>query len=127
MHCLTGDESWRCPARVDLPDGEFQRWMDSYLDRVLIADEGEACSCVQGDLPYLPTGEGSGDVGAYSLNRPHWPEAVVSFTLLLQDKKAAPMVLLGLVACGILLPLIGASWYMLSSNKFAGPNRIMQV
>jgi hypothetical protein len=35
-------------------------------------------------------------------------------------------VLLGLVGCGVLLPLIVVSWYMLSSNKFAGPNRIMQ-
>jgi hypothetical protein len=35
-------------------------------------------------------------------------------------------VLLALVGCGILLPLVIVSWYMLSSNKFAGPNRIMQ-
>ena len=31
------------------------------------------------------------------------------------------MVLIGLIGCGILLPLIGISCYMLSSNKFAGP------
>ena len=42
-----------------------------------------------------------------------------------QDKKAAPMVLIGLVCFGILLPLVVASWYMLSSSKFTGP--VMQV
>jgi translocation protein SEC63 len=43
-----------------------------------------------------------------------------------KDKKAAPVVLLGLVGCGILLPLIGVSVYMMNTNKFAGPNHIMQ-
>ncbi|GAX76583.1 hypothetical protein CEUSTIGMA_g4029.t1 [Chlamydomonas eustigma] len=42
------------------------------------------------------------------------------------DKKAAPLVLLGLVGCGILLPLIGVSVYMMNTNKFTGPNQIMQ-
>eukprot|EP00197_Chlamydomonas_leiostraca_P010453 CAMPEP_0202862194 /NCGR_PEP_ID=MMETSP1391-20130828/3321_1 /ASSEMBLY_ACC=CAM_ASM_000867 /TAXON_ID=1034604 /ORGANISM="Chlamydomonas leiostraca, Strain SAG 11-49" /LENGTH=714 /DNA_ID=CAMNT_0049541695 /DNA_START=168 /DNA_END=2313 /DNA_ORIENTATION=+ len=42
-----------------------------------------------------------------------------------KDKKVAPLMLLGLVGCGILLPLVVASWYMLSSNRFAGPNNIM--
>ena len=43
-----------------------------------------------------------------------------------QDKKMAPLMLLALVGCGIILPLGIVSWMMLSSNKFAGPNRIMQ-
>lgn len=42
-----------------------------------------------------------------------------------KDKKAAPLMLLGLVGCGILLPLGIMSWYMLSSSKFTGPNQIM--
>lgn len=42
-----------------------------------------------------------------------------------KDKKAAPLMLLGLVGCGILLPLGLMSWYMLSSSKFSGPNQIM--
>jgi hypothetical protein len=42
-----------------------------------------------------------------------------------KDKKAAPLMLLGLVGCGILLPLGLMSWYMLSSSKFTGPNQIM--
>ena len=36
------------------------------------------------------------------------------------------MVLLGLIGCGIILPLIAVSWHMLSSTKFSGPNGIMQ-
>lgn len=40
------------------------------------------------------------------------------------DKKAAPLVLMGLVGIGILLPLIAVSWYMLQSQKFAGPNQV---
>ena len=36
------------------------------------------------------------------------------------------MVLLGLIGCGILLPLIAVSWYMLNSNRFSGPNGVMQ-
>ncbi|KAF8055125.1 ERDJ2A [Scenedesmus sp. PABB004] len=42
-----------------------------------------------------------------------------------KDKKAAPLMLLGLVGCGILLPLGLMTWYMLSSSKFSGPNGIM--
>ena len=38
----------------------------------------------------------------------------------------APLLLLALVGIGILLPLVVASWHMLSSNKFTGPNGIMQ-
>ena len=34
--------------------------------------------------------------------------------------------LVGLVFCGILLPLLVVLCYMRSSTKFAGPNRIMQ-
>jgi len=43
-----------------------------------------------------------------------------------KDKNVAPLMLLALVGVGILLPLAAVSWYMLSSNKFTGPNRIMQ-
>lgn len=42
-----------------------------------------------------------------------------------KDKKAAPLMLLGLVGGGILLPLGLMSWYMLSSSKFTGPNQIL--
>jgi hypothetical protein len=41
-----------------------------------------------------------------------------------KDKKAAPLMLLALVGGGILLPLGLMSWYMLSSSKFSGPNKI---
>ncbi|GFH31320.1 molecular chaperone, partial [Haematococcus lacustris] len=43
-----------------------------------------------------------------------------------KEKGMAPLMLIALVFCGILLPLIVASWYMLSSNRFTGPNNIMQ-
>jgi translocation protein SEC63 len=46
--------------------------------------------------------------------------------LLRKDKKTAPLMLLGLVGFGILLPLSVISWYMLSSNKYVGQNRIHQ-
>ncbi len=42
-----------------------------------------------------------------------------------KDSKTAPLLLLGLVGVGILLPLSLISWHMLSSSKFSGPNNIM--
>lgn len=42
-----------------------------------------------------------------------------------KDKKTAPLMLLALVGGGILLPLGFVSWYVLSSNKYVGPNQIM--
>ncbi len=47
--------------------------------------------------------------------------------LFTRDSKLAPLMLLGLVFCGILLPLGVASWHMLNSNKYSGPNGVMQV
>lgn len=41
-----------------------------------------------------------------------------------KDKKTAPLMLLALVGCGILLPLGVMSWYMLKNDQFVGPNRI---
>lgn len=46
--------------------------------------------------------------------------------LFTKDSKLAPLMLLGLVFCGILLPLGIASWHMLNSNKYTGPNGVMQ-
>jgi len=46
--------------------------------------------------------------------------------ILRKDKKTAPLMLLGLVGFGILLPLSLISWYMLTSNKYVGANRIYQ-
>ncbi len=43
-----------------------------------------------------------------------------------KDKKVAPLLLLALVGFGILLPLVAVSWHMLSSNRFTGPNGVMQ-
>jgi translocation protein SEC63 len=40
------------------------------------------------------------------------------------DKKTAPLMLLGLVGFGILLPLIVAACYLTKSNKYAGPNQV---
>lgn len=51
--------------------------------------------------------------------------ALPSF-MFAKDKSAAPLMLLALVGVGILLPLVLASWYMLSSNRFSGPNNVMQ-
>lgn len=42
-----------------------------------------------------------------------------------KDRNTAPLVLAGLVLFGILLPLGVASWYLLRSNKFTGPNHVM--
>lgn len=42
-----------------------------------------------------------------------------------KDRNTAPLVLGGLVGLGILLPLGIASWYLLRSNKFTGPNNVM--
>lgn len=42
-----------------------------------------------------------------------------------KDRNTAPLVLAGLVMFGILLPLGVASWYLLRSNKFTGPNNVM--
>ena len=42
-----------------------------------------------------------------------------------KDRNTAPLVLGGLVGLGILLPLAVASWYLLRSNKFTGPNNVM--
>ncbi len=50
--------------------------------------------------------------------------ALPSF-MFAKDKKAAPVVLLALVGCGILLPLVAVSWYMFNANKFTGPNNVM--
>ncbi|KAF5837295.1 Sec63 Brl domain-containing protein [Dunaliella salina] len=41
------------------------------------------------------------------------------------DRRVAPLMLLALVGFGILLPLVLASWYMLSSNKYVGSGGIM--
>jgi len=41
------------------------------------------------------------------------------------DRRVAPLMLLGLVGFGILLPLVAASWYMLSSNRYVGSGGIM--
>lgn len=46
--------------------------------------------------------------------------------LLDSQSKSAPMVLAGLVFGGILLPLIAAACYLMSANKFVGPNGIME-
>mmetsp|Transcript_2646 Transcript_2646/g.4510 ORF Transcript_2646/g.4510 Transcript_2646/m.4510 type:complete len:749 (+) Transcript_2646:96-2342(+) len=51
--------------------------------------------------------------------------ALPSF-MFAKDSKMAPLMLLALVGVGILLPLVAASWYMLSSNRFSGPNNVMQ-
>mmetsp|Transcript_15025 Transcript_15025/g.42165 ORF Transcript_15025/g.42165 Transcript_15025/m.42165 type:complete len:747 (+) Transcript_15025:116-2356(+) len=40
------------------------------------------------------------------------------------DKKTQPLMLLGLVGVGILLPLAVAACYLSSSNKYAGPNQV---
>jgi hypothetical protein len=46
--------------------------------------------------------------------------------LFSKDNKMAPLMLMVLVGCGILLPLSVVSWYMLSSDQYEGPNRIMK-
>ncbi|EFJ44468.1 molecular chaperone [Volvox carteri f. nagariensis] len=46
--------------------------------------------------------------------------------LFTKDSKVAPLMLLGLVGFGILLPLGVVSWYMLNSNRYSGPNGVMQ-
>lgn len=52
--------------------------------------------------------------------------ALPSFLIaMLKDEKVAPMVLLLLVACFILLPLAVMGCCLLRSNKFTGPNNIM--
>ena len=42
-----------------------------------------------------------------------------------KDKRTAPIILASLVGCGILLPLIAAAYFLMSSNKYMGPNNIM--
>ena len=42
-----------------------------------------------------------------------------------KDRNTAPLVLAGLVMFGILLPLGVASWYLLRSSNFTGPNHVM--
>lgn len=42
-----------------------------------------------------------------------------------KDRNTAPLVLAGLVLFGILLPLGVASWYLLRSNQFTGPNNVL--
>eukprot|EP00873_Tetraselmis_striata_P025823 jgi/Tetstr1/446087/TSEL_033688.t1 len=49
--------------------------------------------------------------------------AMPSF-LFTADKKTAPLMLLGLVGFGILLPLVVAACYLTRSNKYAGPNQV---
>ena len=46
--------------------------------------------------------------------------------LLDAKSRSAPMVLAGLVFGGILLPLGFAACYLLSANKYVGPNGIME-
>ncbi|KAG2485811.1 hypothetical protein HYH03_015521 [Edaphochlamys debaryana] len=46
--------------------------------------------------------------------------------LFTKDSKVAPLMLLALVGFGILLPLGVVSFYMLNSNKYSGPNGVMQ-
>ena len=46
--------------------------------------------------------------------------------LLDAKSRSAPMVLAGLVFGGILLPLGIAACYLLSANKYVGPNGIME-
>ena len=43
-----------------------------------------------------------------------------------QDKRAAPVILISLVGLCILLPLVGAACFLLSTNKYLGPNGVMQ-
>ncbi|KAG2441769.1 hypothetical protein HXX76_003382 [Chlamydomonas incerta] len=46
--------------------------------------------------------------------------------LFTKDSRAAPLMLLALVGVGILLPLGVVSWHMLNSNRYSGPNGVMQ-
>ena len=46
--------------------------------------------------------------------------------LLDSQSKSAPLILAGLVFGGILLPLIAAACYLMSANKYVGPNGIME-
>ncbi|KAA6421625.1 MAG: translocation SEC63 protein [Trebouxia sp. A1-2] len=61
-----------------------------------------------------PDGPQSLDIG---IALPEW--------IFSKDRNTAPLVLGGLVGLGILLPLGIASWYLLRSNKFTGPNNVM--
>jgi len=61
-----------------------------------------------------PDGPQSLDIG---IALPEW--------IFSKDRNTAPLVLGGLVGLGILLPLGVASWYLLRSNKFTGPNNVM--
>ena len=83
------------------------------LARVALPKGGFTAKALWAACPPPPKGPAHGHW--QKLSRPH-----------AQDKKAAPMVLLGLIGCGIILPLIAVSWHMLSSTKFSGPNGIMQ-
>ncbi|KXZ42319.1 hypothetical protein GPECTOR_162g134 [Gonium pectorale] len=46
--------------------------------------------------------------------------------LFTKDSKVAPLMLLGLVFVGILAPLAAVSIYMFNSNRYSGPNGVMQ-
>ncbi len=46
--------------------------------------------------------------------------------MFMQDNRSAPIMLLALVFGGILLPLGAAACYIFRSNKFMGPNNVMQ-
>ncbi|KAG2451784.1 hypothetical protein HYH02_003562 [Chlamydomonas schloesseri] len=62
-----------------------------------------------------PDGQQAVDVG---VALPTW--------LFTKDSRLAPLMLLGLVGVGILLPLGVVSWHMLNANRYAGPNGVMQ-
>lgn len=43
-----------------------------------------------------------------------------------KDQKVAPVALLGLVVCFILLPLSAMACYLFTCNKYTGPNNIIE-
>jgi translocation protein SEC63 len=42
-----------------------------------------------------------------------------------KDRKMAPLMLLGLVGGGVLLPMALAAWHLFNGQKYSGPNKIM--
>lgn len=95
------------------PDPTTQQYFAEYITKAYQALTDEASR-----INYEKYGHPDGPQGInVGVALPEW--------IFTKDKKTAPLMLLGLVGCGILLPLSLVSWYMLRSNKFAGPNRIM--
>eukprot|EP00879_Flechtneria_rotunda_P003234 GHRR01003457.1.p1 GENE.GHRR01003457.1~~GHRR01003457.1.p1 ORF type:complete len:707 (+),score=247.45 GHRR01003457.1:307-2427(+) len=95
------------------PDPKAAQYFASYISKAYAAltDEVSRQNYEKYGHPDGPQGMNLG------VALPEW--------MFAKDKKAAPLMLLGLVGCGILLPLVLMSWYMLSSSKFTGPNQIM--